>query len=148
MDYHLMYWGEVCNNDLINKTLGIPDRDFWFATKQARRAFKEKLEAVADFNGVIIAFAEHEGPNVHKRTVAKMVMQLPDGREVSFEYDFGYGYEVDAAEYMFMDGNYSCDCNKSAFLHRLHPEILEMDCGDEITLKDFTVVLIGDCNHD
>ena len=143
MNYHLTYWGQICNDDLINKATGIADRDFWFASKQERQAFKEKLNAIADLNGVIIMFAEHEGPNALKRTVAKMVMQLPDGREVPFDYDFGYGYDADSAEYMFMDGNYSCDCNKSLFLHSIHPEIPEMDCGDEIILKNFTVALVA-----
>lgn len=143
-EYHLMYWGEVENDDLINKTLGISDRNFWFASKHERQAFKEKLAAIARSNRVIIAFAEHDGPNARKRTVARMIMRLPDGRRVPFEHDFGYGYDASAAEYMFMHGNYSCDCNKSLFLHRLHPEISATDCGNEIVLEDFTVNLIAD----
>ena len=66
---------------------------------------------MADRHNAIIEFAEHEGPDVRKRTVARMTFTLPDGRAFPFEFDFGYGYPVDAAEYMFEDGNYSCDCN-------------------------------------
>lgn len=144
MNYHLYYWGEVCNSDIINKAIGVSCQDFFFASKEERMAFKAKLKAIADFNRVCIMFAEHDGPNAIKRTIAKMVMQLPDGREVPFEYDFGYGYEAESAKYMFMDGNYACDCNRSLFLHKSHPEIQEMDCGDNIILKDFAVVLISD----
>lgn len=69
-----------------------------------------------------------------------MIMVLPDGREKYFEYDFGYAYPYDAAHYMFHDGNYSCDCNKSNFLAEKYKDVDKMDCWHSIRLKNFGFV--------
>lgn len=139
-EYYLGFWGQINNDKLVERELGIEEKDFWFSTKEERAKFKTKLNSVADKYKVIIAFKEEEGEHVRFRTVARMIMVMPNGKEYPYEEDFGYAYEPDAARYMFEDGNYSCDCNKSLFLSREHPEIEEMDCGDEIQIKNFTVV--------
>jgi len=37
--------------------------------------------------------------------------------------------------FMWEEGNYSCDCNKSLFIQRnCCPDFPEMECGDRITL--------------
>ena len=140
-EYYLGFWGEIENDKLVERDLRIDDKDFWFDTEKERAEFKAKLNSVADNHKVTIAFKENEGEHVRLRTVARMIMALPDGREYPYEYDFGYAYDPDSARYMFEDGNYSCDCNKTIFLSDEHPEIEEWDCGDKIQLKDFTVVL-------
>jgi hypothetical protein len=54
------------------------------------------------------------------------------GKRYTFEYDYGPGYPVESAEYMFEDGNYSCNCNLSRFIQDKYPEFPELDCvGDE-----------------
>lgn len=140
-EYHLMFWGEVQNDDKrwIERDLGITGRDFWFATAGERSEFKAKLKACADSHKCCIAFSEHDGPDVRLLTIARMTMRLADGRAFSFEYNFGYGYPPSAAEYMFQDGNYSCDCNKSLFLQEAGHDVQEGDCGDEIMLDSFRV---------
>ncbi len=140
-EYYLGSWGGVYNDDLIAKTLGITERDFWFDNTEERENFKSKLKAVADTHGECIVFKDGEGFDVRKRTVAKMVMAFPNGKKYPFEYDFGYAYKPESAEFMFFDGNYSCDCNKSNFISDKYPEITKMECGDEIILEDFKVVL-------
>jgi hypothetical protein len=38
-------------------------------------------------------------------------------------------------EFMWEEGNWSCDCNKSLMIQRqVDPDFPEMDCGDEIKL--------------
>jgi len=140
-EYYLGFWGEVENDNLIERDTGIKEKDFWFSTEKERAEFKAKLESVADKYDVIIAFKQEQGEEVRLRAVARMTMVLPDGKEFPYEYDFGYAYEKSAAEYMFFEGNYSCDCNKTIFLSQEHPEIKEWDCGDDIKLKDFSVTL-------
>lgn len=140
-EYYLGFWGEIGNDSWVEKDLGIKEKDFWFNTKGERATFKAKLNAVADKYRVIIAFKEEEGEHVRFKTIARMIMVLPDGREYPYEMDFGYAYGPDSARYMFEEGNYSCDCNKSLFISRENPEIGERDCGDEIELKNFTVKL-------
>ena len=39
-------------------------------------------------------------------------------KEFIIHYDFGYEYEEESAIFMFEDGNYSCDCNRSLFIQR------------------------------
>lgn len=57
--------------------------------------------------------------------------------------DFGEGYNPETAEWMFTEGNYSCDCNRSLFIRRQHGEHVmpELDCGDEIELIDYHIEL-------
>ena len=138
-EFHLHFWGEVENEKWVERDLGIAEKDFWFPSKAKRDEFKARLAAVAKAHGVIIAFGENEGWNVRLRTVARMTLTLPDGRVFPFEYDFGYAYPPESAEYMFTDGNYGCDCNRSLFLGYAGHDVEEMDCGDEIKVTDFRV---------
>jgi len=63
-----------------------------------------------------------------------------NGNEYPYEYDFDVEYPEEAAHYMFEDGNYSCDCNRSTFLHSKYGDVIPcMDCGNTIGMKDFKV---------
>ena len=73
------------------------------------------------------------------RTVAFMSLITPDGSEYAYCDDFGYGYSAGSARYMYEEGNYSCDCNRSEFLRNLGVPIDELDCGDTIEMKNFFV---------
>lgn len=50
-------------------------------------------------------------------------------------------YPEDAAIWMFTEGNYSCDCNRSLFIRRQFGEdaIPELSCGDTIELLDYHI---------
>ena len=55
-------------------------------------------------------------------------------KNYTFIYDWGK-YTEDAADFMFTDGNYACDCNKSIFIKQYcDKNFLKMKCGDEIAL--------------
>lgn len=148
--YHLHYWGGVQNDRWIERDLGITKTDFWFDTRAERAEFKKKLSRVADNRKQIIVFAEYEGPMCKKRTVARMRMRLADGRVFGLSYNFGFGFPEDVARYMFESGNYSCDCNRGAFLDMAYglPELADLDCGDAITMDDFAVEFIDDDGSD
>lgn len=61
--------------------------------------------------------------------------------DVKCREEFGVGFPVESARWMFIEGNYACDCNKSLFIRRNgHPDFPEMDCGDEIELVDIDVI--------
>lgn len=107
---------------------------------------EEELDALAkrlhkEFKA--LATAKH-GPrdndgnenDVTKRTVALVNIKLPSGEVRRIEYDFGYGYPESSARYMFEDGNYACDCNRSAFLG-----IEDMKCGHVLEMVAFGVEL-------
>lgn len=50
-------------------------------------------------------------------------------------------YPEDAAIWMFTQGNYSCDCNRSLFIRQQFGEnaIPELSCGDQIELIDYRI---------
>lgn len=47
-----------------------------------------------------------------------------------------------AIEFMFSEGNYSCDCNKRLFLDRAHqrPEQEEFQCGETMRIKALILI--------
>jgi hypothetical protein len=60
-----------------------------------------------------------------------------------------------SADFMFTDGNYGCDCNKSLFIgYHCDPNFPEMGCGDKIELISLEVTqdppspLLGDDEPD
>ena len=91
---------------------------------------------------LLTGVVEYEGDDADKLTVYTVTLKLPDGRTHNITHNFGYGYPVDSAEFMFEEGNYSCDCNKSLFLQQQGFDIDEQPCGDEITIETFKIVKI------
>ena len=139
-NFFLQCWGGIYNNDLIKKHFGLEGGNFWFETVEDRNIFKDTIKRFADKQGQAVSFAEYEGADCKKRTVAKIVL-THEGKDYPLEYDFGYGFPEDAAFYMWEDGNYSCDCNKSIFLHEKYPEVPETDtCGDKIKIKTLEIL--------
>jgi len=139
-EYSLYFWGQIENDNLIEKELGIKEKNFWFSSAEDREAMRQKLNAVADKHNVMIVFAEYEGRTVRMRTVAKPVFEF-EGKQYPLSVDFGYGFPAESAEYMFDDGNYSCDCNRSTFIQRKFPEFSEMGCGDKIKMVSLDIAL-------
>jgi hypothetical protein len=141
-EYLLKFWGQIENDNLVEKELGVKEKNFWFKTKEERRMMKSLIENIAKRNNVIVAFSEEEGMKVRYKTIAKMILEY-EGIDYPYEYDFGYGYPANSAQFMFEDGNYSCDCNRSLFLADAYPQNFkrdeELECGDKITMKSLTI---------
>ena len=72
-----------------------------------------------------------------KETCTKSFITLEyNKKDYSFIYNWGERYPIDAAYFMFREGNYSCDCNKSIFLKKYCSlNIKELQCGELIKLK-------------
>ncbi len=62
--------------------------------------------------------------NVHIRRNA-------DGVERIYPFP-EYGWDTDGSDYMWADGNYSCDCNRHIFFCNAggEPEGAQSECGD------------------
>lgn len=45
------------------------------------------------------------------------------GKPYTWFYNFGLGYPISSAQYMFEDGSYSCDCNRELFMSRIFDDI-------------------------
>lgn len=137
--YHLCFWGSIESDGYASQKLGTEDRDFWFETAEERDQFQQRVNDLAVAADRMVVFNTSEGPLCTKRTVAVMVL-IVDGKDYDLEYDFGFGYSADSAYWMFHEGNYGCDCNRSLFLHRRYPEVKEREeCGEEIVMKSFKV---------
>lgn len=113
---------------------------WWFATRDARDAFESAIHQIGfvvtgAVDGGYDEFGELIDP--HKRTYAHVTLRLPDGREGSFRDAYGHGYPAHSVEYMWREGNCSCDCNKRLYLARecgIGSEDDEIPCGDTIEL--------------
>lgn len=67
-----------------------------------------------------------------------------DGVVYSFSPTFDYD-DFSSAEFMFTDGNFGCDCNRSIFIGEHCDENFEpMECGDKIKLIDITEIKEND----
>jgi hypothetical protein len=140
----LHVWGGFWNDGLGERLLGTNSPYFWFDTKEERaeaKAYIGGLAAQQKDAQKMVVYAEDEGPEILYRTVAKMELEIPGGKRYPYTWDFGYGFSDATAEFMFEEGNYSCDCNKSLFLSREYPnENIELHgCGDTILIHNFTI---------
>ena len=137
-EYLLHTWGGFYNEEHKAKH-GLEPGCFWFSTADERKKFLDSLKEVEKkYDAHSLVFSFEEGKHVRYRTIARMKL-VYNGKEYPYEYDFGFGYPVESAHYMWEDGNYSCDCNKSLFLSRIHEEVSELNCGDTIETRDFIV---------
>lgn len=141
-EFYLSYWGGVERGGWIEDELGIPTTDFWCATVAMREALKARLQAVATQHHAVICFREEDGYYTRYKTTARMTMRLPDGRTFPYTYDAGYGDSREVIEFLFVDGNYSCDCNKSLLLRQVYGDaIAALPCGQTISIDTFSVSL-------
>lgn len=77
----------------------------------------------------------------HKRTVADLTFSY-ENKIYKFYYDFGLEYPEESAHWMFKEGNYSCDCNRSIFINRYCDDNFEeLDCGHVIKLEEMIIRL-------
>jgi len=138
-EYMLNVWGGFFNDEF-SKKHGKKEGYYFFDTMEELTIYLNELKSIK-CNGVLMSNIE-EGTLVRYKTIAKMKMKYND-KIYDYEYDFGYAYPIHSAYYMFEDGNYSCDCNKSMFLiEKYGDEISELGCGDDIELIDLEVIQI------
>jgi len=141
-EYMVHLWGGFFNEEYRAKH-GREPGYYFFDTAEERDRFLAELRAEEQALGQYATLAQKtiDGRHVRYRTVAKMRLRY-QGKEYALEHDFGHAYPVDSAHYMFEDGNYSCDCNRSLFLAEKHEGFPELDCGNEVQLAAFQVVQV------
>jgi hypothetical protein len=134
MEYFIKFWGGA--EDAIERELGITERNHWFATEQERDAF---LVQLTPYEHLGLAYYRQEGELTHKRTIAIAIFAY-GGKMWTVEYDFGYEYREYMARFMFEDGNYSCDCNRSTFIRGKYGDTFpELDCGHAIEMMSLEI---------
>lgn len=61
-------------------------------------------------------------------------------KEYVISLDFQDSYPNHTIDYMWTEGNYECDCNKSLFIkQQLDKNFPEFDCGETIKLKKLEI---------
>lgn len=141
-EYYVKYWGKA--EGFLKEELGVTELDFWFSTEKERLVHVRNVKSLCDGVGRIVS-AFQEGEDLEYKTVVEMNLVYKD-KSYPYTYDFGYGYPCSSAEYMFMEGNYACDCNLSNFISDSIEDFPELDCGDEIVIKDFKITKVkGEC---
>jgi len=72
--------------------------------------------------------------------ICKFTLKLPNQEEyLSSEITFDFEIDDHTIRYMFDEGNYSCDCNKSAFLCQAGLLGIEYPCGETIDLINLEI---------
>lgn len=133
IEYFLKFWGGAAK--AIAAELGTDESNWWFKTPEEREALLARIKKFDDLGLVCV---QEDGPMSHKRTVASVVFKY-DGHTYVTQQDFGYEYPDDSVHYMYEDGNYSCDCNRSTFIQEIDPEFPHMDCGHTIELVNLKI---------
>lgn len=139
-EYLVHIWGGAWNADAnpsIEKDLGIKEGYHYFNTEIEKNNFLKMLNnPVYSSQGLMID--EKYGIMSHKRTIFVGTFKYRD-KEYIIHRDFGYEFEEEYAVYMFEDGNYSCDCNRSLFIQREYGEdaVPFLNCGNEIKMLEY-----------
>jgi hypothetical protein len=140
--YLLHAWGGFWNDGLGAKLLGTDAHFFWFDSATEREIARSYINALAFVqerqDQRTVVFSEADGPGADTRTVAVMELEL-DRNRYPFVFDFGYGYPEESAYYMFLEGNYACDCNLSLFLSQSITNVRPYECGHRIAIHNFEV---------
>jgi len=138
-EYMIHIWGGAWNEDSypsIKDDLGIEGGYYYFKTKKEVEEFSESLKP---YEHLGLARDYKEGEMSHKRTIAIMDFKY-NSKIYKIEYDFGYEYEEESAEFMFFEGNYSCDCNKSMFIQeQCDEDFPDLNCGELINIISFDI---------
>ena len=139
-EYMAHIWGGAWNKDAnpsIEKDLGIKEGYHYFKTKEERDRFLKLIKQYKYLNQGLV-WDLKEGEMTHKRTIFVADLKYKD-MVYTIHCDFGYEYPEEEAIFMFEDGNYSCDCNRSLFLQAEYGEhaIQELDCGEEIEMLNY-----------
>ena len=137
-EYMAHIWGGAWNKDAnpsIEKDVGIKEGYHYFKTKEERDRF---LKLIKQYSSQGLVWDLREGEMTHKRTIFVADLKYKD-MVYTIHCDFGYEYPEEEAIFMFEDGNYSCDCNRSLFIQDEYGEnaIDVLDCGEDIKMLNY-----------
>ena len=135
-------WGGAWNDDAypsIEKDYGIKDGYYYF---KSRRAVDKFLSIISQsrYAKQGIGRDVKSGEMTHKKTAFVGIYEYL-GEEFTIHYDLGYEYPYDSAVHYFVDGDMSCDCNRSLIIQREYGEAIIplLPCGSKIKLVWYEV---------
>lgn len=140
-------WGGAWNDDAepsIKKDYGISEGYYYFKSKKAKNKFLSIIEnPVYQEQGIVYDCVSEETTDrrlTHKRTIFVGLYEY-QGRRYTIHYDLGFEYPDDSAEYYFLGGDNSCDCNISTIIRWEYGDsaIPQLGCGNEIKLIAYKI---------
>lgn len=139
-EYMVHIWGGAWNRDAkpsIEKDLGIKKGYYYFDTEEEKDNFCSILRNPIYYDQGIMIDVEHKVMS-HKKTIFVGTLKYKE-KEFIIHHDFGYEFPEKSAIFIFTDGNYSCDCNRSLFIQEEYGEdaIQELRCGHDIELVEY-----------
>lgn len=140
-EYLLKTWGGFYNKEH-QDIHGFEEGYFWFDTQEERKEYIDKLKKTEEeLKALYVMTVLSEGYFTRYKTIAKVILIYKD-KKYPVDYNFGFNYPERSAEFMWLDGNYSCDCNRSRFIRENYGKdsIPELNCGNEILLESIVIV--------
>jgi len=130
------FWGrdaEALFDALPAGTKYYPEGGAW-AVQMAERPLRDLADTVGE------CIVTDSNDNDDRMTVAIVVLDHPDlARPVTIREDLGIGFPLDTTEWIWTQGNSSCDCNRSRAIIRAGIDFHELGCGDTIELTKMLV---------
>lgn len=141
-EWMIKVWGGAWNKDAspsIKEDYGIDKGYYYFTEEKAKDKFLEIINNPIYSNQGIARNIEF-GELSHKRTIFIGRYEY-EGKWFVIHYDLGFEYGDESAEYYFLEGNNSCDCNISSIIRWEYGEdaMPDLDCGDKIKLIAYKV---------
>lgn len=136
-EYFVHFWGR--DAQAAKRDLGLPGDALYFTD---RTTFDDVCAKLRTYEWLVMT--TEQGELTHRRTVAVALLRYR-GKEYRVAQDCGLEYPVSAAQYMWLDGNYSCDCNRCLFIRdQCDPGFPDLECGEEIEMPRLLVVEVAE----
>lgn len=136
-EYMVHIWGGAFNSDAnpsIEKDHGVTEGYYYFSTQKEKDDFIALISEPKYSDQGLISKVIY-GDMSHKRTIFVATFEYL-GKEFIIHYDFGYEFEENQALFIFLSGNYSCDCNRSQLIQQEYGDtaIPKLNCDNRIRL--------------
>lgn len=141
-EYMLHTWGGFYNVEHVKIHGKKPGYFFFYSMKELKDYEFDLKQIEKELGAHVLMTHIEEGQHVRYKTIAKMKF-LFNGKTYDYQEDFGYAYPLESAKFMFEDGNYACDCNRSLMLSRKYRDVTPVEvCGYEIDMIDLEILQV------
>lgn len=115
--------------------------NIWFDSIKLANVANQKILDLENKLNFWVVTDINENNHVKYKTLFECDMMLPNGEVHTYVDNFGYGYPIDYVVYIWLEGNYACDCNRILSLQRNGIDVDESECSNNILLEEFRVYL-------
>lgn len=133
-EFFLHWWGGC--SPTVKAKYGF-DHEMYFDSEGKRDDAIAKIREIGVREGW--AFSVKDGEMSHQRPVAKVSLKYNDIEYQITDDSYSQEYDESLLDFMWKDGNYACDCNRSQFLREAGHDVPDMECGDLIELTNLEV---------